>query len=260
MSNPSLMHPLLIPEILEQVFFFLSTSVDQTYDENIRDLFSCALVCRQWCRNAVPIMWEKPFETCYRKCTKVVSSLVLFLENINSNITKQKGRQKRQQQNEYIIHEYLNSEYQQGHVRMISAHTSNSSPLFNYPSFVKHLNYDRLYSAIERWCEMERYIPDTMEVYVMRALLRLMADSGGVLTTLKIHPQQSNEFRYCLIHEPEICGLFKKVKYLTHEGCCYVDYTMALSLAKICKDVVCSPLFFEKKKYFILEHVMMMRI
>ncbi|CAG8443058.1 6106_t:CDS:2 [Diversispora eburnea] len=119
-----------------------------------------------------------------------------------------------------------------------SIHTSsNSLPLFNYPSFIKHLNYDRLYNSIDRWCKMERYIPDTMEVYVMRALLRLMADSGGILTTLKIHPKHSSEFRYCLIHEPEICGLFEKVKYLTHDGCCYVDYTMPLALSKICKDV-----------------------
>ncbi|CAG8727076.1 8737_t:CDS:2, partial [Acaulospora morrowiae] len=111
------------------------------------------------------------------------------------------------------------------------------SPLFNYPSFIKHLNYDRLYYSIDHWCRLEGYIPDTMEIYVLRALLRLMTDKGAILKTFRMHPKHSGDSRYYLMYEPEICGLFEKVKFLTHYGCCYVDSTILPEFFKICKNV-----------------------
>ncbi|CAG8785321.1 7418_t:CDS:2, partial [Acaulospora morrowiae] len=59
-------HPLFLPEILEQV---------------------------KWCRSAIPLLWEKPFEADLKKCIKVVSLLVAILESNNSKTISRKKHQ-----------------------------------------------------------------------------------------------------------------------------------------------------------------------
>ncbi|CAG8544269.1 7316_t:CDS:2 [Acaulospora colombiana] len=194
------------------------------------------------------IIGKKPFETGLERRIKVVSSLVAILENDYSRASPRKKHP-----SGCAIHEYLAS-YNEFKTTPFSrttaaathrvvnsismpSHNKPSSSLFNYPSFIKHLNYDRLFDSIDHWCKLEGYIPNTMEIYVMRALLRLMTDNGATLTTFKVHPKHSNDPRYCLMYEPEICGLFKEVRFLDHDGCCYKRDTILPELVKICKNV-----------------------
>ncbi|CAG8818365.1 29608_t:CDS:2, partial [Gigaspora margarita] len=62
-------------EILQAIFKFVDGKDERDYGT----LFNCALVNRQWCNNAIPILWHDPF---YRETNdSVIKTLMSFLDN-----------------------------------------------------------------------------------------------------------------------------------------------------------------------------------
>src|SRR4051812_44591344 len=88
-----------LPELIYEIVKY--------FYNDVSTLHSCILVNRLWCRLAIPLLWENPFQ----------SSAKNFLLHINDDIFKPKLK-------ENEIKNYL----------------FPSNRLFNYPSFIKYLN------------------------------------------------------------------------------------------------------------------------
>ncbi|CAG8576825.1 15266_t:CDS:2 [Gigaspora rosea] len=97
---------------------------------SIRDLFSILLVNREWCRLAIPLYWKAPFSYTKTRSRLAIKIYRLFLKKKSQNIKKQ-----------------------------------NLPTLFDYPLFLKELNYTNLLEL------------DRTRVNV-RAILKLLIDRG----------------------------------------------------------------------------------
>ncbi|CAG8497258.1 42963_t:CDS:2 [Gigaspora margarita] len=102
---------------------------------NIRDLFSILLVNREWCRLAIPLYWRAPFSYTKTRSKRAIKIYRLFLKKKPQSITKQ-----------------------------------NLPTLFDYPLFLKELNYANL-------LEYDRTIVNVREI------LKLLIDRGINLNT-----------------------------------------------------------------------------
>ncbi|CAG8624268.1 22791_t:CDS:2 [Cetraspora pellucida] len=101
-------------EILQAIFKFVDAKEERDYGT----LFNCALVNRQWCNNAIPILWQDPFYG--EKSDNVIKTLLSFLDNDQL------------QQLDSI---------------------RNKIPLienkkFDYPSFIRHLNLNFIWESL----------------------------------------------------------------------------------------------------------------
>ncbi|KAF0546051.1 hypothetical protein F8M41_001725 [Gigaspora margarita] len=102
---------------------------------SIRDLFSILLVNREWCRLAIPLYWRAPFSYTKTRSKRAIKIYRLFLKKKPQNITKQ-----------------------------------NLPTLFDYPLFLKELNYANL-------LDYDRTIVNVREI------LKLLIDRGINLNT-----------------------------------------------------------------------------
>jgi hypothetical protein len=90
-------------------------------------LHSCTLINRSWCRLAIPLLWEDPFSLKYPKNYCYIE---VYLQHLNDDDKTQ-----------------LN-------VYGISSNDLNpSNTLFNYPSFIQHLDICNTSDSIEKWVE-----------------------------------------------------------------------------------------------------------
>src|SRR5688572_16793885 len=92
----------------------VSSDIIQNLRNNINTLYSLALVNRFWCRLAIPLLWEDPFSTKYRK-NSTHNFLDTYFLSLN-DIDKSK----------------LNE---------IKPYKFEHEPLFNYPSLIKSLDF-----------------------------------------------------------------------------------------------------------------------
>src|SRR6201999_2324060 len=91
---------------------------------DFKTLYSCALVSRLWCRLAIPLLWEDPFSI---KFPKNYHFIEIYLHNLNDH-------------DKLKLNEYG-----------ISNDLFPSNILFNYPSFIKCLDTQRISNSIENW-------------------------------------------------------------------------------------------------------------
>jgi hypothetical protein len=102
----------------------LTTEIIQYFRNDLSTLYACILVNRLWCRLAIRLLWENPFSN----PTRNNYFINLFLHNLTED-NKIK----------------LNNEYG------ISNNLFPLSTLFNYPSFIKCLNIQKLLWSIKKW-------------------------------------------------------------------------------------------------------------
>src|SRR3954468_8993044 len=101
-----------LPELLNKII--------QYFRSDFSTLHSCILVNRLWCRLAIPLLWENPFpiiprNNYYSRVYYKLRFIENYLVHLNDNDKKKL--------NEFGINDLL-----------------PSNTLFNYPSFIKHLN------------------------------------------------------------------------------------------------------------------------
>ncbi|PKK63568.1 hypothetical protein RhiirC2_854923 [Rhizophagus irregularis] len=87
-------------------------------------LHSCVLVNRLWCRLAIPLLWENPFSI----PTGNFNFIEVYLYNLDDHL--------KAKLNEYTDYVLL-----------------PSNTLFNYPSFIRYLNINKIVPSIEKWLE-----------------------------------------------------------------------------------------------------------
>jgi hypothetical protein len=105
-----------LPELINEVI--------QYFHNDYKTLYSCTLVNRLWCRLAIPLLWKDPFSI---KFPKNYHFIEIYLHNLNNN--------DKTKLNEYGINNDL----------------FPSNTLFNYPSFIKSLDTQKIINCIENW-------------------------------------------------------------------------------------------------------------
>ncbi|EXX75703.1 hypothetical protein RirG_039570 [Rhizophagus irregularis DAOM 197198w] len=137
----------------------LTNEIIQHFRKDFSTLHSCILVNRFWCRLAIPLLWESPFSIPTRNCHYIE----VYLRHLNDE-----GKAKF---NEYGINNDLLS----------------SNTLFNYPSFIKHLNISSIYFSIKEWVgTLVIKNNEKLEKLVYRSLFEVFLENEGILNSFEI--------------------------------------------------------------------------
>ncbi|GBB86798.1 hypothetical protein RclHR1_13210005 [Rhizophagus clarus] len=105
-----------LPELINEIM--------QYFRYDCKTLHSCILVNRLWCHLAIPLLWEDPFTI---KVLKNYNFIDIYLHNLNDD--------DKAKLNEYVTPNNL----------------FPSNTLFNYPSFIQHLDTNKVRVSIYNW-------------------------------------------------------------------------------------------------------------
>ncbi|PKC56927.1 hypothetical protein RhiirA1_473288 [Rhizophagus irregularis] len=109
----------------------LSSDIMQYFRNDFSTLHSCILVNRLWCHLAIPLLWENPFSIVSRtNYNNIKYHKIRFIETYLINLNDDD----KIKLNEFGIN------------RLIPSNT-----LFNYPSFIQHLDTLMISDCIEKW-------------------------------------------------------------------------------------------------------------
>ncbi|CAG8463376.1 6799_t:CDS:1 [Scutellospora calospora] len=132
LTTPSLSStssPYLPTECLQCIFSFIS-------DDDIETFHSIILVNRSWCRSAIPFLWKKPFTINSELPSSSFSKIIpIYLRSINVDTLSNEFR-------ESFFHLDNN---------LFSCIGNEKSLTFDYPTFLKELNFKKLYNSISEW-------------------------------------------------------------------------------------------------------------
>ncbi|CAB5110340.1 hypothetical protein GLOIN_2v1771277 [Rhizophagus irregularis DAOM 181602=DAOM 197198] len=140
-----------LPELLYEII--------QNFRKDLSTLYSCILVNRLWCRLAIPLLWEDPFSVPahHYRC---IATYLCFLNEDNKAKLIEYG---------------------------ISNNVLSSNTLFNYPSFIKNLDTNKIRRSIIYWMRALLDITDDMIGYlVYRSLFEVFIENEGNLHTFEI--------------------------------------------------------------------------
>ncbi|GBB91664.1 hypothetical protein RclHR1_19000002 [Rhizophagus clarus] len=112
----------LPPECLREIFEYLETK---------GSLYSCLLVNRSWCKVATPILWKSPFKLSNGLSTESTKIIQVYLTCLN-----RKSKQ------------YL---FNNGVILPNNIIEGISSPIFDYPSFLRELKFSDIYNGVSDW-------------------------------------------------------------------------------------------------------------
>ncbi|CAG8464579.1 3724_t:CDS:2 [Paraglomus brasilianum] len=145
--------PPLAPEIIQEILSYLiildPNCHDYHYSPRVyKDLYSCLLVNRLWCRSTVPLLWRQPLINNPYSRAKVLQVYYSCLDN----------------------HQKQQLQFQEPEIPFVDA----PLPLFNYPSFLRFLDYDKLFRTMEALCKtMSRKCFHNM----LNAILQLISNN-----------------------------------------------------------------------------------
>ncbi|PKC60799.1 hypothetical protein RhiirA1_467525 [Rhizophagus irregularis] len=174
----------------------LTNKIIKCLRKDFSTLYSCILVNRLWCRLAIPLLWEDPFNI----PTQNYYYIEIFLSYLNENDKKKF--------NEYgIINDLL---------------PSNTSLLFNYPSFIKYLNIESVYSSIGMWSRsLVVYDYEKLKKLVYRSLFEVFIENEKILRSFEIeihtnfYCKYSNDIMELILQNPNFIYNIKNFKIHT---------------------------------------------
>ncbi|CAG8556044.1 10168_t:CDS:2 [Rhizophagus irregularis] len=210
--------PSLVSDVLEEIFSLVveidtHSSVFYYYDHDaLKNLYACALVNRQWCTSAVRILWRRPFGPFHNGGHKLITTYLRGLDVEERRDLK---------------------------LKRIKLPTVSPIPMFNYPSFIRHLDYGEMLFAVESWCAtLPKRRPNSV-LSVMRVLLRLFLHNSGPLSSLKLSSlgEDYHDEKVMILAEPEIRGLITSVRTLSLDGFDYNQHGLLVRLPDLCKNV-----------------------
>ncbi|CAB4479308.1 hypothetical protein RhiirA5_366065 [Rhizophagus irregularis] len=104
-------------ELLDKIF----SSID---GNDIKTLHSCILVNRVWCNTMIPYLWKSPFHLAIMHQTeKLVPAYFPFFSKEAKHI--------------------------------LQLHIPSTSPIFDYPMFLRELDFNEVYLLIRKWCDFK---------------------------------------------------------------------------------------------------------
>ncbi|CAG8649313.1 13110_t:CDS:2, partial [Ambispora gerdemannii] len=153
-------------DILDEIFQHLAAlgnPFDQHSPEIYNNLYTCILVNKQWCNIAIPHLWRHPFTSVRSHVQYKILKIYLSLLD--------KSKQEKIKNELGFKFSYL------------------STPTFNYASFLRHLDYAELISAIRsfHFISMEDEIFEENIIFMIFDLIReLFVTSGSRLISLRV--------------------------------------------------------------------------
>ncbi|RIA85581.1 hypothetical protein C1645_879218 [Glomus cerebriforme] len=160
-------------------------------DLNVRDIHSALLVNREWCRAAVPMYWKAPFSFTKKRSMTALKIYEMYFEQENSTSTKEAQK---------IL------------------------PFFDYPSFIKELNYTNLLACQEIY-ERAKNVESILQMLTNREirLEKFIMENTGA----------NNERVYGLWLNPCYAPIFSSLTYVEIQTPFQKNNVMKL-LAKNC--------------------------
>ncbi|KAF0415575.1 f-box domain-containing protein [Gigaspora margarita] len=124
---------------------------------NHKNLFSCALVNRQWCRIIIPILWSEP-----NRYFKDIRLIKIFLLTLNF------------EEQALLIPFKINL-------------PNYPKPLFEYTNYITSVDY-KLYNGVRNWLRYERYkIENELVNAIVRSLTGMFLRTSKNLKYLKLN-------------------------------------------------------------------------
>ncbi|GBC02663.1 hypothetical protein RclHR1_04740006 [Rhizophagus clarus] len=105
-----------LPELINEII--------QYFRDDYKTLHSCIFVNRLWCRLAIPLLWEDPFSKDYPKYYRFI---------------------------DIYLHQLKESDKVKLNEHGINSRLYSSNTLFNYASFIRHLDTHKVYNSVESW-------------------------------------------------------------------------------------------------------------
>jgi hypothetical protein len=158
-----------LPELINDIM--------QYFHHDYKTLHSCILVNKLWCHLAIPLLWEDPFSIKFPKNHRFIE---IYLHHLNED-------DKTKLYN-YLIHGLF-----------------SSNTLFNYPSFIQHLDMHKVCNSIKRWIAAIE-ISSTKESYlsysqlsnftqlIYKSLFRLFIENRVNLHSFEVNLLSDTEF------------------------------------------------------------------
>ncbi|CAG8611562.1 12636_t:CDS:2 [Ambispora gerdemannii] len=225
---------LVLKEIFNEIEGLMST-------DRYQILLSCALVNRHWCHEALPILWRRPLNCRREQYSKLIKVYLQFIESgylnflgLNLNIPTK-----------------------------VSFSSSSSFLPFLYPSYIKYIDFDIFFDAVQCWMttdgDFERgknrlnWMPqwfhrerpilhDTffkVKRTLVQALLRSFLSSGARLKSISFSIHQNkdpNVEEFLWPFDESVRPLIANIRVLTVSGMFRKENIFA-ELSKICKNL-----------------------
>jgi hypothetical protein len=142
----------------------LTNEIIKYFWNDFSTLHSCVLVNRLWCRLAITLLWENPF---LKNNPKNYHFIEIYLNRLNDEDKKKLD--------EYGINNEL----------------FPSNTTFNYPSFIKCLNTQKVSSSIKTWVEIKTKFSNfnqyfKLPSFIFLSLIRIFIDNEVNLHTLEV--------------------------------------------------------------------------
>ncbi|RHZ76121.1 hypothetical protein Glove_203g55 [Diversispora epigaea] len=223
------MAPYLPPECLHNIF------INAQDDRKL--LFSSLFVSRDWCASVVPILWKKPFN---------LAALMSRLTSDDPGL---------------VIRTYISC-LQKSDKELLRFQYDDLLPSFDYPSFIRELDFEELYYEISKWIStnfiaknIDKKISknsnisdnfDQRKFTLTKMILKLIFEKCPSFDYLYLDVGRlSNNFINILIELCEqinpIC--LQRLGFLDYRGVMNnttkPEYDILNSLSKICKEIMC---------------------
>ncbi|CAG8727687.1 648_t:CDS:2 [Cetraspora pellucida] len=230
-------------EILSEIFSNLNFETENYFIPSQKDLFSCLLVNQQWCVNAIKVLWAEPMPVdkdrdMLRIYAKVIRMYLLSIDGqdkqqlidyghrfANSN-SKNSRRFQKSLQILYGSKDYPTS--QSAHVlndlptsqkSLLSSYTNTQSShtlLFDYPSFLRYLDLDRLLLGIVHLINPRAKSRQFGDILIFQAILKMLAKRCKNLLSLVIDNQMEDSLTrfddMFIMLNPEVLPLIYPIK------------------------------------------------
>jgi hypothetical protein len=108
-----------LPELINEII--------QYFRKDFSTLYSCILINRSWCDLTIPLLWEDPFSRGYFGNHQFIE---IYLNKLNKDVKTKLY--------EYGVNNNL---------------VSSNTLLFNYPSFIKYLDIDKILVSVQMWVD-----------------------------------------------------------------------------------------------------------
>ncbi|CAG8649092.1 1611_t:CDS:2 [Ambispora leptoticha] len=183
-----------------------------------RDQYTCTRVSREFCSIVIPFIWAAPFGMIGRRNRKVLKNYFLFVDN------------------EEFLNMFVDNEKLLNNYKSLK---SRSTPVFNYPSYLKELRLDEflisLILFLKRFYERQyREIPLNK---LIRALLDMFLTHQVKLKKISIRTalgSNINSNQYMIFGEQKYSSIFKSIDTLM-----ITQQNFNIDLIKVLMDTGC---------------------
>ncbi|PKY19229.1 hypothetical protein RhiirB3_432242 [Rhizophagus irregularis] len=210
-----------LPELINKIIQYFHIN-------DYKTLHSCILVNRLWCRVTIPLLWEDPFSIESPKNYRFIEIYLCFL-----------NEDSKAKFDEYGINDNLL--------------VPSNNTLFNYPSFIKYLDTDKIFYSIKYWVNtlVDKY-NDKLIYIIYRSLFEVFIGNEGNIYSFKFKMSNNYDYMDLILQNP---NLICNIRNLNLNGCA-IQFQNIIPLLKFlysnCNSI--SSIIFDFNVYFSINN------